>query len=187
MQRLDVDLEKCYENDLDWTLLPQNLRKVSTLLFRNLTLFSQGHPTTVFSKISVWRRRLKISGWTFHSCTIFEASLINSLRFSEVWLFIFYYTLRLIHFLITQRTAHSSVLKLPNRKWNSWQNFLILKLPINVGIPGVNSKKTTFSPRPRPLQSLLMFDGAFVKKTWELVDVWRYICEQKLWNFSKSK
>ena len=27
---------------------------------------------------------LKISRWTFHSCTIFEAYLINSLRFSEV-------------------------------------------------------------------------------------------------------
>ena len=38
MQRLDVDLEKCYENDLGWTLLPENLRKVSTLLFRNLTI-----------------------------------------------------------------------------------------------------------------------------------------------------
>ena len=86
MQRLDVDLEKCYENDLDWTLLPQNLRKVSTLLFRNLTLFSQGHQTTVR------RRRLKISRWTFHSYAIFEASLINSLWFSAVWFFIFYCT-----------------------------------------------------------------------------------------------
>ena len=28
--------------------------------------------------------RLKISKWMFHSCTIFEAFLINSLRFSEV-------------------------------------------------------------------------------------------------------
>ena len=66
------------ENDLDWTLLPQNLRKVSTLLFRNLTLFSQGYPTTVFCKISVRRRRLKISRGTFHSCTIFD--LLASLR-----------------------------------------------------------------------------------------------------------
>ena len=55
----------------------------------------QGHPTTVFCEISVWRSkyclefsitwgRLKISGWMFHSCTIFEAYLINSLWFSEV-------------------------------------------------------------------------------------------------------
>ena len=46
-------------------------------------------------------------------------------------------------------------------------------------IPGINSKKTTFCPQPRPLQSLLMFDGAFAKKPWELVDVWWYICEKK--------
>ena len=56
----------------------------------------QGHPTTVFCKISVRRSKfclefsftwLKISRWPFHSCTIFEAHLIlliNSLRFSEV-------------------------------------------------------------------------------------------------------
>ena len=48
MQRLDVDLEKCYENDLDWTLLPENLRKVSTLLFGHLTLFS--HEPLVISQ-----------------------------------------------------------------------------------------------------------------------------------------
>ena len=29
LQRLDLDLEKCYENDLDWTLLPEKLREVS--------------------------------------------------------------------------------------------------------------------------------------------------------------
>ena len=29
MQRLDVDLAKCYENDLDWNLLPGKLREVS--------------------------------------------------------------------------------------------------------------------------------------------------------------
>jgi len=50
------------------------------------------HPTTVFCKISVRRSkyclefsiawiRLKISRWPFHSGTIFEAYLINSLRF----------------------------------------------------------------------------------------------------------
>ena len=53
----------------------------------------QGHPTTVFCKRSVRRsknylefsiawERLKISRWLFHSCTIFEPDLINSLRFS---------------------------------------------------------------------------------------------------------
>ena len=56
----------------------------------------QGHPTTVFCKISVRRCKFclefsftwqKISRWPFHSCTIFEAHqimLINSLGFSEV-------------------------------------------------------------------------------------------------------
>ena len=55
----------------------------------------QGHPTTVFCKISVRRSknclefsiawgRLKISRWPFHSCTIFVIYLINSLRFSKV-------------------------------------------------------------------------------------------------------
>ena len=52
----------------------------------------QGHPMTVFSEISVWRSkycleffitwgRLKISWWPFHSCTIFQAYVINPLRF----------------------------------------------------------------------------------------------------------
>ena len=55
----------------------------------------QEHATTVFCKISVRRSRcclefssawgrLKSSRWPFHSCTIFEAYLINSLRFSKV-------------------------------------------------------------------------------------------------------
>ena len=61
----------------------------------SLILYSQGHPTTVFCKISLRRSkyclefsitwgRLKISRWPFHSCTIFEAHLINPPRFSEV-------------------------------------------------------------------------------------------------------
>ena len=48
----------------------------------------QGHQTTVFCKISVWRSRcslefsitwarLKISRWQFHSWTIFEAGLFD--------------------------------------------------------------------------------------------------------------
>ena len=56
---------------------------------------TQGHLTTVLCKISVrrskyWQEfsiswwRLKISRWPFHSCTTFEAYLINSLRFPEV-------------------------------------------------------------------------------------------------------
>ena len=55
---------------------------------------TQGHPTTVFCKISVRRNkyfpefsiawgRLQISRWLFHSCTIFETYVINSQRFSE--------------------------------------------------------------------------------------------------------
>ncbi|KAM7446762.1 hypothetical protein ABFA07_004883 [Porites harrisoni] len=60
MQRLDVDLEKCYENDLDWTLLPENLRKIcqlfgkgmkqreTTVLLGILTMisFCMGHTST---------------------------------------------------------------------------------------------------------------------------------------------
>ena len=33
LQRLDVDLKKCYENDMDQTLLPEKLREVSILFF----------------------------------------------------------------------------------------------------------------------------------------------------------
>ena len=57
---------------------------------------SQGHPTTVFCEIYVRRSkycleifvtwgRVKISRWPYDSCTIFEAYLINSLRFSDVY------------------------------------------------------------------------------------------------------
>ena len=70
-------------------------------LFHQYRKTTQGHPTTVFCKISVRRSkyclasfawgRLKISRWTFHLCTAFEAYLINSLRFSKVWFFIFYW------------------------------------------------------------------------------------------------
>ena len=64
-----------------------------------VTVIHQEHPTTVFCKISVRRsknslkfsiawERLKIARWPFpfmsHSCTIFEAYLINSLRFVSV-------------------------------------------------------------------------------------------------------
>ena len=56
---------------------------------------TQGHPTTVFCKISVRRNkyclqfsiawgRLQISRWPFHSCTIFETYLINSQRFLKL-------------------------------------------------------------------------------------------------------
>ena len=58
-------------------------------------LRKQGHPRTVFCKISVrgikyclevlvtWGR-LKMFRWPFHSCLILEAYLIYSLQFSEV-------------------------------------------------------------------------------------------------------
>ena len=60
----------------------------------SILLMFAGHPTTVFCKISVLRSKyclqfsisweqLKNSKWPFRSCTIFEAYLINSLRFSE--------------------------------------------------------------------------------------------------------
>ena len=53
--------------------------------------FIQGHPTSVFCKISVRRSRyclefsiiwgrLKTSRWSFHLCKIFDAYLTNSLR-----------------------------------------------------------------------------------------------------------
>ena len=66
------------------------------LLLKGIEERYQRQPTTVFCKISVRRSkyclelsitwgRLKIcTWWQFHSCTIFEAYLINSLRFSEV-------------------------------------------------------------------------------------------------------
>ena len=60
-------------------------------------------PTTVFCNLPVSVRRskyclelsitwgrLKISIWPFHSCTIFEAYLINSLWFSEVKFFTYF-------------------------------------------------------------------------------------------------
>ena len=60
-----------------------------------------GHPITVFCKISARRSkyclefsiawiRLKNPTWPFPSCTVFEAYLINSLRFCEVWIFTFH-------------------------------------------------------------------------------------------------
>ena len=59
-----------------------------------LLKYTQGYPMTVFCQISVRRSknclefsiawgRIKISRWPFHSCTIFKAYLINSLRFSQ--------------------------------------------------------------------------------------------------------
>ena len=61
----------------------------------------QVHPATVFCKISIRKSkhglefsvglgRLKISRCPFHSCTIFEACLINLLRFSELYFFTFH-------------------------------------------------------------------------------------------------
>ena len=62
---------------------------------RNSADYIQRHPATVFCKISVGRSKyclefsmtwggLKNSRSAFHSFTIFETYLINSLRFSEV-------------------------------------------------------------------------------------------------------
>ena len=80
------------------------MRKTSFIKFGvgfwNIKLvFIQGHPTTVFSEISVRRSknclefsiawgRLKISRWLFHSCTIFEAYLMKSLRLSQDGFFV---------------------------------------------------------------------------------------------------
>ena len=61
----------------------------------NHRMYQQGISTMVFCKISVrkskcrleffiTRERLKVFRWPFHSWTIFEAYLINSLPFSEV-------------------------------------------------------------------------------------------------------
>ena len=67
---------------------------------------NQEHPTTVFCKISVRRRkyclefsiawgRLKIVRWPFHSCTSFEAYLTNSRIFnSKVEFFAFHFPCR---------------------------------------------------------------------------------------------
>ena len=70
------------------------LRHCTKYSCRVVKKISQGHPTTVFCKIFVRRRifclefsitwgRLKISGWPFHSWTIFESYLINFVRFYE--------------------------------------------------------------------------------------------------------
>ena len=78
--------------------VPQHIsatRKASFIKFdvgfwNSELVFIKGHPTTVFSQISVRRgknclefsiawERLKISGWPFHSCTIFEAQLSNKI------------------------------------------------------------------------------------------------------------
>ena len=66
---------------------------VNVIYLLVLGWITQGHPTTVFCKISVRRSKywvkysiswgwLKISRWPFQSCTIFEAYIINFLRFS---------------------------------------------------------------------------------------------------------
>ena len=76
----------------------------STVLFEFICNWqepiTQGHPTTVFCTISVqgsnnslefsiaWER-IKISSWPFHSCSIFEAYVINSPQFSKVQIFAF--------------------------------------------------------------------------------------------------
>ena len=80
-----------------WAILSEilNHRSQDLKLVLFIYLLIQGHPTTVFCKICVRRSkyclefsfawgRLKISKWTIHLCSNFEAYLINSLRFSEV-------------------------------------------------------------------------------------------------------
>ena len=73
----------------------------SILCFSDSLVRIQRHPTTVFCKISVRRSkyclqfsiawiRLITSRCAFHSDTIFETCLKNSLRFCEVKFFIFY-------------------------------------------------------------------------------------------------
>ena len=68
--------------------------KFSVGLWNSELVFIQGHPTTVFSEISVRRGkncldfsiawgRPKISRWLFHSCTILKPYLIKSLGLSR--------------------------------------------------------------------------------------------------------
>ena len=72
-------------------------------LFHQYRKTTQGHPTTVFCKISVRRSKyclefsitwgqLKISRWPFHSCTNVEAHLINCLS-KIFWSLIFHISL----------------------------------------------------------------------------------------------
>ena len=83
---------KAMKNDVELAVSDWNSRLVLKWWHNKL---EQGHPTTVFCKISVLKSKyylefsitwgwLEISRWLFHSCTIFKAYLINSLRFSEV-------------------------------------------------------------------------------------------------------
>ena len=89
-----LDDSRCSHANQHQGNVQESVLQLDLLLF--FCSSGQGHPTTVFCKISVRRSKfclefsftwLKISRWPFHSCTIFEAHLIlliNSLRFSEV-------------------------------------------------------------------------------------------------------
>ena len=68
--------------------------KFSVGFWNSELVFIQGHPTTVFSEISVRRGkncldfsiawgRPKISRWLFHSCTVLKPYLIKSLGLSQ--------------------------------------------------------------------------------------------------------
>ena len=74
--------------------LPTTECRLQKYTFIRMKMKFRGHPTTVLGEISVRRSknclefseawgRLKISRWPFHSCTIFEAYLMDFLRLSE--------------------------------------------------------------------------------------------------------
>ena len=48
LQRLDVDLEKCYENDVDRALLPEKVREISILFFLWELIKLRPFPTFVY-------------------------------------------------------------------------------------------------------------------------------------------
>ena len=89
---------------------------------------------TVFSEISVRRskyclefsitwRRLKISRWQFHSCTILKAFLTNSSRFSEVSFSHFNFQVRL--FVVEKRKPKISRFKNMKRGIRKFLTFII--------------------------------------------------------------
>ena len=83
----------------NWRMLNKTTEGVSDLLEDNSmcwrTSISRGtHATTVFCKISAWSKhflewsitwgQLKMSRWPFHSSTVFEVYVVDSVRLSKV-------------------------------------------------------------------------------------------------------
>ena len=86
-QRIDIDLKKCYEFDVDWTLLPDKVRQVwnrSLVIFLNLAnVQCLGHD------LSWWILKLFISTRFVHCLArgLNSEKRPSSLAFSPLYLF----------------------------------------------------------------------------------------------------